>query len=59
MALKKKDRGYQIAANIIMALWTIFIILPFLLLLMSSLTDESALLTEGYGFFPSKFSLEA
>ena len=32
MALKKKDRGYQIAANIIMALWTIFIILPFLLL---------------------------
>ena len=59
MALKKKDRGYQIAANIIMALWTLFIILPFLLLLMSSLTDESALLTEGYGFFPSKFSLEA
>ena len=28
MALKKKNRGYQIAANIIMVLWTIFIILP-------------------------------
>ena len=59
MALKKKDRGYQIAANIIMALWTIFIILPFLLLFMSSITDENVLLNKGYGFFPEKFSIEA
>ena len=59
MALKKKDRGYQIAANVIMALWTIFIILPFVLLLMSSLTDETVLLNKGYGFFPEKFSFEA
>ena len=59
MALNKKDRGYKIAANVIMALWTIFIILPFVLLLMSSLTAEDVLLTKGYGFFPQQFSLEA
>ena len=59
MALKKKDRGYQIVANIIMAVWSIFIILPFILLLMSSVTEENILLTKGYGFFPEKFSLEA
>lgn len=59
MALKKKDRGYQIVANVIMMIWTIFIILPFVLLLMSSLTEENVLLTKGYGFFPEKFSLEA
>ncbi len=59
MALKKKDRGYQIAANVIMMIWTIFIILPFILLFISSVTDEGVLLTKGYGFFPEKFSLEA
>ena len=42
-----------------MAPWTIFIILPFVLLLMSSLTAEDVLLTKGYGFFPQQFSLEA
>ena len=59
MALKKKDRVYQIVTNIIMAVWSLFIILPFVLLLMSSITDESVLLTKGYGFIPEKFSLEA
>src|SRR5699024_11655188 len=45
--------------NIIMAVWSLFIILPFVLLLMSSITDESVLLTKGYGFIPEKFSLAA
>lgn len=38
---------------------TLLVILPFLLLLMSSVTDESTLLTKGYSFFPEKFSLGA
>ncbi len=59
MALKKKDRGYQIVANIIMIIWTLFIILPFVLLFMSSITEEKILLTEGYSFFPKKFSVAA
>lgn len=59
MALKKKDRGYQIAANIVMIIWTLFIILPFVLLFMSSITEEKILLTEGYGFFPKQFSIAA
>ena len=46
MALKKKNRGYQIVANIVMIFWTLFIVLPFVLLFMSSITDESYLLTE-------------
>lgn len=59
MALKKKNRGYQIVANIVMIFWTLFIVLPFVLLFMSSITDESYLLTEGYGFIPKKLSLDA
>ena len=34
MALRKKDRVYQIVTNVIMAVWSLFIILPFVLLLM-------------------------
>lgn len=50
---------YQILSNGIMILWTIAIILPFLLLLLSSVTDENALVANGYSYFPKKFSLAA
>ena len=55
----KKTAFIQIVTNVIMAVWSLFIILPFVLLLMSSITDESVLLTKGYGFIPEKFSLAA
>lgn len=50
---------YQILSNVIMILWTLIIILPFILLFMSSITDESTLVTNGYSFFPAKFSAES
>ncbi len=34
-------------------------LLPFILLVVSSFTDEAALMQNGYGFWPSKFSLYA
>nr|WP_138755210.1 carbohydrate ABC transporter permease [Paenibacillus sinopodophylli] len=34
-------------------------LLPFVLLIMTSFTDETMILREGYSFFPSKFSLDA
>jgi putative aldouronate transport system permease protein len=57
--MKKKNRGYLIFANIIMMIVTVLVILPFLLLFMSSITDENTLLANGYSFFPAKFSLGA
>lgn len=56
---KKKISTYDISTNIIMTIWTILIILPFLLLFMSSITDENTLIANGYSFFPKKFSLGA
>ena len=50
---------YQILSNAVMILWTIMIILPFLLLFLSSVTDENVLVANGYSFFPKKFSLSA
>ena len=55
----KPTSKYQIITNAIMILWTIIIILPFLLLFMSSITDENTLVANGYSYFPAKFSLSA
>lgn len=57
--MKKKNSGYQITANVVMMLVAVMVVLPFLLLFLSSITDESTLLKNGYSFFPEKFSLGA
>ena len=55
----EKDRGFQIFAHILMCTLAVCAVAPFILLIMSSLTDEQALITDGYSFFPSKFSTYA
>lgn len=54
---EKPFSKYQILANAVMIIWTLDIILPFILLFMSSITDENTLVANGYSFFPKKFSL--
>ena len=44
-------------AHTVMILVTICIVLPFILLFMSSITSESALVRDGYSFFPKEFSI--
>ncbi len=53
------SKTYKILSYVVMILWTAIIILPFLLLLMSSLTDEQVLVANGYSFFPKKFSADS
>ena len=55
----EKDRGFQIFAHILMCTLAICAVAPFVLLIMSSLTDEQTLITDGYKFFPAKFSIYA
>lgn len=50
------DRVYQVLIFIILAIFAACAILPFILLVSSSLTDEGTLLREGYNFWPRKFS---
>ncbi len=50
-------KGFQIFANILMTFLAICALAPFILLIMSSITDEQALIMDGYSFWPSKFSL--
>lgn len=59
MPIRKKDHGYQVFLHAVLALLTAFMIMPFILLFMSSITEEKSLLVHGYSFFPKDFSLEA
>ena len=45
--------------NAVMLLVVVTVVVPFLLLFMSSITDENTLLVNGYSFFPENFSLGA
>lgn len=55
----EKNRGFQIFAHTVMILLTLFCLLPFLLLIVSSVTSETSLIRTGYSFFPEELSLDA
>ncbi len=55
----EKGHKFQIAAHILMIILSVLCLFPFLLLIMSSVTDEQALIRDGYSIFPSMFSLDA
>ena len=59
MIQSKSSLRFQVLANTVMAIVTILIIIPFILLFMSSITSENALIRDGYSFFPKEVSLEA
>ncbi len=59
MTNSSKSKRYQFCINLVMILVTLIIILPFVLVFMSSITDENTLIRNGYSFFPEKFSFYA
>ena len=55
----EKNKGFQVGAHIAMVILSLFCIFPFLLLIMSSITDEQELIRNGYTLFPKALSLNA
>lgn len=55
----KYSGRFQILAHAVMILAAAVTILPFLLLLIASLTDHQDIILYGYSFFPKNWSLEA
>jgi putative aldouronate transport system permease protein len=53
------SKGSNIAINIFFWIYSILCLLPLALIIMISFTDEKTVLTNGYSFFPEKFSLAA
>ena len=52
----EKGRGFQVFAHILLVFLSLCAVAPFILLIMSSFTEEQTLITNGYSFFPEKFS---
>ena len=55
----RQEKRIQILAHIVLLFFTLAALLPFLLLLVASFTDNETAIVEGYRFFPSKYSLDA
>ena len=64
---KKKRKAHQegfsgvsnIIANVLLAIFSIACIFPFIFVIIISLTSEQSLLVDGYSIFPKEWSLEA
>lgn len=54
--MDKETRTWQWMSHIILGSIAVFCILPFVLLVISSISDETAILHNGYSFFPESFS---
>ena len=59
MMKTRQNKRFQIVIHIVMILLALVVILPFLLVFMSSVTDETTLIRNGYSFFPEKWSVQA
>lgn len=54
-----KNKGIHIAANVVLTILTICVIVPFILLISSSMTSEQSLIRDGYGFIPGEVDFTA
>ena len=57
--LSKGDKTEQVIIYVVLSIFALCAILPFILLLASSLTDEQAIKTLGYSFWPKEWSTYA
>lgn len=57
--MQRTNRGFRIGAHIVLIIFSLLILIPLLLVVASSLTEEQVLLKNGYSIFPSQVSWEA
>lgn len=57
--MEQTNKGFRIAAHIVLIFLCIVVAVPFLLLISSSLSSEQILLEGGYKLWPKEFSLSA
>ena len=55
----REEKTFQVCSHVIMAVMAILCLLPFLLLIISSFTDNDAIVRKGYSLFPENWSMAA
>ena len=59
---RKSNRGYRVfnrVSTVLVGLFALLCLLPFLLLLIGSFTDNDVVVRNGYSFFPQKWSVDS
>lgn len=59
MIQTRGERTFTVFSAVVMLLLTVFAFVPFLLIVIASITDETSLVRNGYSFFPEHLSLDA
>jgi len=57
--MTREDKVTQIIAHLVMIFMSVCALIPFILLVIASFTDNMTAIRDGYTFFPKKWSLEA
>lgn len=53
------ERGFGVFSTICLAVFAVLALLPIILIVLASFTDEQVLIANGYSFLPKKFSFDA
>lgn len=57
--ISRDQKRWRISAHVILSICSVLALLPFLLLIIASLTDDEVAMMNGYSYFPEKWSLGA
>ena len=55
----RSDKKFQIFSHVVLIIFSLLALLPMILILTSSLTDNNEIIAHGYTYFPKKWSLYA
>ncbi|MBP3814555.1 MAG: carbohydrate ABC transporter permease, partial [Butyrivibrio sp.] len=55
----REEKRFQIFAHVVMIILSLTAVVPFVLLVISSFTDNDVLIANGYSFTPEKWSIYA
>lgn len=55
----KGEKSFRVFALVILFLLTVCALMPFILIIVASFTDEAALVANGYSYLPAKWSVDA
>ncbi len=53
------EKRFRLVATVLLAIFAVIALLPIILIVIASVTEEKALLSNGYSYFPKAFSLNA
>jgi putative aldouronate transport system permease protein len=53
------EKRFRVVATVLLAIFSVIALLPIILIVIASFTEEKALLSNGYSYFPKAFSLDA